>query len=146
MSIHQKAKMVINMPVCLSEFQKAPDDHSSVSKSAPSDSHKLTDQENENDVMQRMHVGRHIQSFTHSTAMIRSLKILSKMVLIGICCVGSTDIASIAIFSHATPIRCLIAGLLDCNPMMSQRICIDDFSCTVKLYCENNLRFSLWSL
>jgi len=51
MSIHQKAKMVINMPVCLSEFQKAPDDHSSVSKSAPSDSHKLTDQENENDVM-----------------------------------------------------------------------------------------------
>lgn len=38
---------------------------------------------------------------------------------------------SIAIFSHATPIRCLVAGLLDCNPMMSQRICIDDSSVTV---------------
>ena len=51
MSIHQKAKMVINMPICLSEFQEAPDGHSSVSKPAPSDSHKLTDQENENGVM-----------------------------------------------------------------------------------------------
>ncbi|WVZ51515.1 hypothetical protein U9M48_002659 [Paspalum notatum var. saurae] len=38
---------------------------------------------------------------------------------------------SIAIFSHVTPIRCLIAGLLDCNPVMSQRICIDDSSVTV---------------
>ncbi|KAL6659852.1 hypothetical protein ACP70R_002681 [Stipagrostis hirtigluma subsp. patula] len=44
---------------------------------------------------------------------------------------------SIAIFSHATPIRCLIAGLLDCNPMMSQRICIDDSSVTV---LEHSLR------
>uniref|UniRef100_A0ACD5W9I4 Uncharacterized protein n=1 Tax=Avena sativa TaxID=4498 RepID=A0ACD5W9I4_AVESA len=39
--------------------------------------------------------------------------------------------SSIAIFSHAIPIRCLLAGLLDCNPMMSQRICIDDSSVTV---------------
>lgn len=38
---------------------------------------------------------------------------------------------SIAIFSHVTPIRCLIAGLLDCNPIMSKRICIDDSSVTV---------------
>ncbi|CAN6372161.1 unnamed protein product [Urochloa humidicola] len=44
---------------------------------------------------------------------------------------GSSVATSIAIFSHATPIRCLIAGLLDCNPMMSQRICIDDSSVTV---------------
>ncbi|KAL6890268.1 hypothetical protein ACP4OV_009031 [Aristida adscensionis] len=44
---------------------------------------------------------------------------------------------SVAIFSHATPIRCLIAGLLDCNPMMSQRICIDDSSVTV---LEHSLR------
>lgn len=44
---------------------------------------------------------------------------------------GSSVTTSIAIFSHATPIRCLIAGLLDCNPMMSQRICIDDSSVTV---------------
>ena len=51
MSIHQKSKMVINMPICLSEFQEAPDGHSSVSKPAPSDSHKLTDQENENDAV-----------------------------------------------------------------------------------------------
>ncbi|KAG8089884.1 hypothetical protein GUJ93_ZPchr0011g28171 [Zizania palustris] len=42
-----------------------------------------------------------------------------------------SSVASIAIFSHATPIRCLIAGLLDCNPMISQRICIDDSSVTV---------------
>jgi len=48
MSIHQKAKMIINKLVCV---QEAPDGHSSVSKPAPSDSHKLTDQENENDVM-----------------------------------------------------------------------------------------------
>jgi hypothetical protein len=45
--------------------------------------------------------------------------------------IGSSVTTSIAIFSHATPIRCLIAGLLDCNPMMSQRICIDDSSVTV---------------
>ncbi|GJN25521.1 hypothetical protein PR202_gb13360 [Eleusine coracana subsp. coracana] len=44
---------------------------------------------------------------------------------------GSSLTTSIAIFSHATPIRCLIAGLLDCNPTMSQRICIDDSSVTV---------------
>ncbi|XP_062196901.1 uncharacterized protein LOC133899884 [Phragmites australis] len=44
---------------------------------------------------------------------------------------GSSVATSIAIFSHATPIRCMIAGLLDCNPMMSQRICIDDSSITV---------------
>jgi hypothetical protein len=45
--------------------------------------------------------------------------------------IGSSVTTSIAIFSHATPIRCLIAGLLDCNPTMSQRICIDDSSVTV---------------
>ncbi|KAK3120433.1 hypothetical protein QOZ80_9AG0687560 [Eleusine coracana subsp. coracana] len=45
--------------------------------------------------------------------------------------IGSSLTTSIAIFSHATPIRCLIAGLLDCNPTMSQRICIDDSSVTV---------------
>jgi broad specificity phosphatase PhoE len=44
---------------------------------------------------------------------------------------GGSVTTSIAIFSHATPIRCLIAGLLDCNPLMSQRICIDDSSVTV---------------
>jgi broad specificity phosphatase PhoE len=45
--------------------------------------------------------------------------------------VGSSAATSIAIFSHVTPIRCLIAGLLDCNPIMSKRICIDDSSVTV---------------
>ncbi|KQJ88435.1 uncharacterized protein LOC100836077 [Brachypodium distachyon] len=44
---------------------------------------------------------------------------------------------SIAIFCHAIPIRCLLAGLLDCNPTMSQRICIDDSSVTV---LEHSLR------
>ncbi|KAG8090805.1 hypothetical protein GUJ93_ZPchr0011g27626 [Zizania palustris] len=42
-----------------------------------------------------------------------------------------SSVTSIAIFSHATPIRCLVAGLLDCNPMISQRICIEDSSITV---------------
>ncbi|BAT14210.1 uncharacterized protein [Oryza sativa Japonica Group] len=41
------------------------------------------------------------------------------------------SVTSIAIFSHATPIRCLVAGVLDCNPMISQRICIEDSSITV---------------
>uniref|UniRef100_J3N8N6 Uncharacterized protein n=1 Tax=Oryza brachyantha TaxID=4533 RepID=J3N8N6_ORYBR len=41
------------------------------------------------------------------------------------------SVTSIAIFSHAAPIRCLVAGVLDCNPMISQRICIEDSSITV---------------
>ncbi|TVU25228.1 hypothetical protein EJB05_27717, partial [Eragrostis curvula] len=50
---------------------------------------------------------------------------------------GSSVTTTIAIFSHATPIRCLIAGLLDCNPTTSQRLCIDDSSVTV---LEHSLR------
>ena len=42
-----------------------------------------------------------------------------------------SSVTSVAIFSHGAPIRCLIAGLLDCNPIMSKRICIDDSSVTV---------------
>ncbi|KAL0920109.1 hypothetical protein M5K25_009220 [Dendrobium thyrsiflorum] len=38
---------------------------------------------------------------------------------------------SIGIFTHATPIRCLVTCLLGCNPTMSMRICIDDSSVTV---------------
>lgn len=41
------------------------------------------------------------------------------------------SVSSIAIFTHATPIKCLITGLLGCSPMMSHQICIDDSSTTV---------------
>lgn len=37
----------------------------------------------------------------------------------------------IGIFSHALPIKCLLTGILGCNPLMSQKICIDDSSVTV---------------
>lgn len=39
--------------------------------------------------------------------------------------------ASIGIFTHATPIKCLVTCLLGCNPAMSMKICIDDSSVTV---------------
>ncbi|XXG78304.1 hypothetical protein AAC387_Pa08g2271 [Persea americana] len=41
------------------------------------------------------------------------------------------SVSSIGIFTHATPIKCLITGLLGCSPMMSHQICIDDSSTTV---------------
>ncbi|WOL12875.1 hypothetical protein Cni_G21643 [Canna indica] len=37
---------------------------------------------------------------------------------------------SIGIFTHAIPIKCLITGLLDCSPVMSHKISIDDSSVT----------------
>lgn len=39
--------------------------------------------------------------------------------------------SSIGIFTHATPIKCVITGLLGCSPMISHQICIDDSSTTV---------------
>lgn len=39
------------------------------------------------------------------------------------CCVG--------IFSHSTPIKCAVTGVLGCSPAMSQKICIEDSSVTV---------------
>lgn len=39
--------------------------------------------------------------------------------------------ASIGIFTHATPIRCLVTCLLGCSPAMSTKICIDDSSVSV---------------
>ncbi|XP_073013924.1 uncharacterized protein [Typha latifolia] len=50
--------------------------------------------------------------------------------------IGNPNTA-IGIFTHAIPIKCLLAGLLDCSPMISHRICIDDSSVTV---LEHSLR------
>ncbi|XP_010942379.2 uncharacterized protein [Elaeis guineensis] len=38
---------------------------------------------------------------------------------------------SIGIFTHAVPIKCLLTGLLNCSPVMSHKICIDDSSVTL---------------
>lgn len=40
-------------------------------------------------------------------------------------------LTSIGIFTHATPIKCLVACVLGCNPAMSMKICVDDSSVTV---------------
>lgn len=38
---------------------------------------------------------------------------------------------SIGIFTHAVPIKCLLTGLLNCSPVTSHKICIDDSSVTL---------------
>lgn len=38
---------------------------------------------------------------------------------------------SIGIFTHSTPIKCLLAGVLGASPVVSQKFCIDDSSVTV---------------
>ncbi|KAJ3671816.1 hypothetical protein LUZ60_007895 [Juncus effusus] len=45
----------------------------------------------------------------------------------GLNCVG--------VFTHATPIKCLITAVLDCGPMVSKRICVDESSVTVLEHC-----------
>ncbi|XP_057489319.1 uncharacterized protein LOC130775200 isoform X2 [Actinidia eriantha] len=42
-------------------------------------------------------------------------------------CVSS----SIGVFTHSAPIKCLLTGILGCNPAMSRKICIEDSSVTV---------------
>lgn len=37
----------------------------------------------------------------------------------------------VGIFTHSTPIKCLLTGLLGCSPVMSHKICVDDSSITV---------------
>lgn len=37
----------------------------------------------------------------------------------------------VGVFSHSTPIKCLLTGLLGCSPVMSQKICVEDSSVTV---------------
>ncbi|KAL7106561.1 hypothetical protein ACP275_06G001700 [Erythranthe tilingii] len=37
----------------------------------------------------------------------------------------------VGVFSHSTPIKCLLTGLLGCSPVMSHKICIEDSSVTV---------------
>ncbi|XVF59952.1 hypothetical protein PTKIN_Ptkin08bG0003200 [Pterospermum kingtungense] len=39
--------------------------------------------------------------------------------------------SSVGVFTHSLPIKCLITGLLDCSPVMSHKICIEDSSVTV---------------
>lgn len=45
--------------------------------------------------------------------------------------------SSVGIFTHATPIKCLLTGILECSPTMANKICIDDSSVTV---LEHSLR------
>ena len=42
-----------------------------------------------------------------------------------------TNHSSIGVFSHAVPIKCLLAGILGCGSAISSRICIDDSSVSV---------------
>ncbi|XP_039137505.1 uncharacterized protein LOC120275081 [Dioscorea cayenensis subsp. rotundata] len=44
---------------------------------------------------------------------------------------GRNPATSIGIFTHATPIKCLLTGILNCSPVMSQKLCVDDSSITV---------------
>ncbi|KAL6508136.1 hypothetical protein OROHE_021678 [Orobanche hederae] len=37
----------------------------------------------------------------------------------------------VGVFSHPTPIKCLLTGLLGCSPVMSHKICVEDSSITV---------------
>ncbi|KAE8689414.1 Detected protein of unknown function [Hibiscus syriacus] len=41
---------------------------------------------------------------------------------------GST---SVGVFTHSLPIKCLVTGLLECSPVMSRKVCIEDSSVTV---------------
>ncbi|OMO99359.1 Histidine phosphatase superfamily, clade-1 [Corchorus olitorius] len=43
----------------------------------------------------------------------------------------SSASTSVGVFTHSLPIKCLITGLLDCSPVMSHKICIEDSSVTV---------------
>ncbi|GMI86275.1 mitochondrial editing factor 14 [Hibiscus trionum] len=45
----------------------------------------------------------------------------------------STSLAStsIGVFTHSLPIKCLVTGLLECSPIMSRKVCIEDSSVTV---------------
>uniref|UniRef100_A0A7N0UDR2 Phosphoglycerate mutase n=1 Tax=Kalanchoe fedtschenkoi TaxID=63787 RepID=A0A7N0UDR2_KALFE len=44
---------------------------------------------------------------------------------------SSSGIPSIGIFTHAMPIKCLLTGILECSPVMTNKICIQDSSITV---------------
>ncbi|XP_065867174.1 uncharacterized protein [Euphorbia lathyris] len=45
---------------------------------------------------------------------------------------SSASISScIGVFTHSTPIKCLLSGILGCSPLMSHKICIEDSSVTV---------------
>lgn len=46
--------------------------------------------------------------------------------------------STIGLFTHAVPIKCLIAGLLGCSPSMLNKICIDDSSVTVLQHSLRN--------
>ncbi|KAK8992934.1 hypothetical protein V6N11_048993 [Hibiscus sabdariffa] len=43
----------------------------------------------------------------------------------------SSASSCVGIFTHSLPIRCLITGLLECSPVMSHKMCIEDSSVTV---------------
>lgn len=37
----------------------------------------------------------------------------------------------IGVFTHASPIKCLLTGILSCGPLMSHKFCVEDSSVTV---------------
>ncbi|KAE8718462.1 putative pentatricopeptide repeat-containing protein [Hibiscus syriacus] len=45
----------------------------------------------------------------------------------------NTSLASscVGVFTHSLPIKCLITGLLECSPLMSHKMCVEDSSVTV---------------
>ncbi|KAE8707157.1 cytochrome b-c1 complex subunit Rieske-2 [Hibiscus syriacus] len=45
----------------------------------------------------------------------------------------STSLAStsVGVFTHSLPIKCLVTGLLECSPVISRKVCIEDSSVTV---------------
>lgn len=58
----------------------------------------------------------------NNQALIRDINVRSTPSLVSSC---------VGVFSHSTPIKCLLTGLLGCSPVMSQKICIEDSSITV---------------
>ncbi|GMI78157.1 mitochondrial editing factor 14 [Hibiscus trionum] len=43
----------------------------------------------------------------------------------------SSASSCVGIFTHSLPIRCLVTGLLECSPVMSHKMCIEDSSVTI---------------
>ncbi|KAL8544300.1 hypothetical protein ACS0TY_004730 [Phlomoides rotata] len=60
----------------------------------------------------------------HSQGLIRDINVRSSTT-------PSLVSSCVGVFSHSTPIKCLLTGILGCSPVMSQKICIEDSSVTV---------------
>ncbi|KAH6823740.1 Phosphoglycerate mutase family protein [Perilla frutescens var. hirtella] len=58
----------------------------------------------------------------NNQASIRDINVRSTPSLVSSC---------VGVFSHSTPIKCLLTGILGCSPIMSQKICVEDSSITL---------------